>query len=151
MIKPPISRICPSILKFLSPRVLQQKVIIAFLLYWFQFIYRLVLAFMTNDRQVYHGFFFIQSILFSFYLGQILSAVRLKIYPPRTKFVKSRQTICTCKMLMKTENNLFASARLLLIVLVLFRHYLASRAFFFYILFQKALLALFWISDWLFV
>ena len=35
---------------------MQQKVIIAFLLYWFQFIYRLVLAFMTNDRQVYHGF-----------------------------------------------------------------------------------------------
>ena len=73
---------------------------------------------------------FIQSILFSFYLGQILSAVRLKIYRPRTKFVKSRQTICTCKMLMMTENNLFASARLLLIVLALFRHYLASRAFF---------------------
>ena len=34
-------------------------------------------------------------------------------------------------MLMMTENNLFASARLLLIVLALFRHYLASRAFFF--------------------
>ena len=36
---------------------------------------------------------FIQSILFSFYLGQILSVVRLKICPPRTKFVKSQQTI----------------------------------------------------------
>ena len=35
---------------------MQQKIIIAFLLYCFQFNYTLVVAFTTNDRQVYHGF-----------------------------------------------------------------------------------------------
>ena len=52
-IKPPISRICP------SPRVLQQKIIIALLLYWFQFNHTLVVAFTTNDRQVYQSFVYL--------------------------------------------------------------------------------------------
>ena len=40
---------------------------------------------------------FILSILSKFYPGQILSAVRLKICPLVTKFVRSRQTIRTCE------------------------------------------------------
>ena len=106
-IKPSISRICTSNFKNFNPRVLQQKTIIAFLLYCFQFNYTLVVTSMIDK---FLTVLFIKSILFSFYPGQILSAVRLKICPPRTKFVKSRQTICTCEMLMMTENNLFASA-----------------------------------------
>ena len=47
---------------------------------------------------------FILSILLKFYLGQILSAVRLKICPLRTKFVKSGQTFRTCEALAMTEN-----------------------------------------------
>ena len=39
-----------------------------------------------------------------FKLGQILSAVRLKIYPLRPKYVKSGQAICTSKMLAMTDN-----------------------------------------------
>ena len=47
---------------------------------------------------------YIQPILSSLYPGQILSAMRLKICPLRPKFVKQRQTIRTCKMLVTTEN-----------------------------------------------
>ena len=45
----------------------------------------------------------IWTILSSFYLEQILSAVRPKICPLRPKFVKSRQTIRTCRRLVVTE------------------------------------------------
>lgn len=63
----------------------------------------LLVAYTTNDRQVYHGF--VYSVDFSsFYRGQILSAVRLRICQPRPNFVKSRQTIRTCKMLVMTKN-----------------------------------------------
>ena len=40
----------------------------------------------------------------SFYLGQILSAVRSKICPLRLKFVESQQTIRTCCTSVMTEN-----------------------------------------------
>ena len=40
----------------------------------------------------------------SFYPGHSLSAVHLKICPLRPKFVKSQQTIHTCKALVMTEN-----------------------------------------------
>ena len=39
------------------------------------------------------------TILSSFYSGQILSALPLKIVPSGAKFVKSCQTICICNAL----------------------------------------------------
>ena len=47
---------------------------------------------------------FILSILSKFYPGQILSAVRLKICPLRTKFVGLRQTVRISEALAMTEN-----------------------------------------------
>ena len=44
------------------------------------------------------------TILPNFYRGQILSAVRLKICPPQTKFVRSQQNVLTCEALAMIEN-----------------------------------------------
>ena len=58
---------------------------------------------------------FILLILSKFYPGQILSAVRLKICPLQTIFVRLRQTVRTCETLgmkenLSIKNNIFASA-----------------------------------------
>ena len=45
----------------------------------------------------------IQMIVSSFYLGEILLAVSLKISLLWPKFVKLPQTICTCRWLVMTE------------------------------------------------
>ena len=57
------------------------------------------MAFLTNDRQVYHGVVHSNS----FYPEQILLAVRLKICLLRPKFDKLRKTIRTYKMLVMTQ------------------------------------------------
>ena len=67
-----------------------------------------VVAYTKNDRQVYHSF--VYSVDFAkltkrqINLRQILSALHLKICLLWSKFVKSRQTIRTCKMLAMIEN-----------------------------------------------
>ena len=47
----------------------------------------------------FNAILFILTILSRFYPGQILSAVRLNICPPRPKFVKSQQTSTLVKRL----------------------------------------------------
>ena len=51
---------------------------------------------MTDE---FNAILFIWTILSDFYLGQILSAVRLDICPPPPKFVKSQQTSTLVKRL----------------------------------------------------
>ena len=62
-IPPPVSRIYSKLLKFSNPWVLQQKTIFAFLVNWFQFNYRLVVAFTTNDWQVFNGFVYLKNFV----------------------------------------------------------------------------------------
>ena len=50
-------------LKFSNPWVLQQKTIFAFLVNWFQFNYRLVVAFTTNDWQLFNGFVYLKNFV----------------------------------------------------------------------------------------
>ena len=63
-----------------------------------------VVAYTTNDRQVYHGFVYSVDFAKFFNRDKFCQQCNLKICLLWSKFVKSRQTICTCKMLAMIEN-----------------------------------------------